>query len=124
MKRSTKPQVKRRVRQARVRARVRGTVERPRLNVFRSLTGMSAQIIDDAAGRTLVSAGSQKIDPKKYDVGERSGKTALAYALGLAVAEAAKVKQINEVVFDRAGYKYHGRVRAVAEGARAGGLQF
>lgn len=116
--------MKRRARQARVRARVAGTAKRPRLNVFRSLSGIYVQLIDDSTGKTLASASSQKLAVSRYEVGERKGKTALAYALGLAIAEVAKTKQITSVVFDRAGYKYHGRVRAVAEGARAGGLNF
>lgn len=109
-------------RRARVRARVLGTLERPRLNVFRSLTGMFAQCIDDTAGKTLVSVSMK--DAKAGDAGERAGKTATAYLLGKALAEKAKAAKITTVVFDRAGYKYHGRVKAVADGARDGGLQF
>ncbi len=114
---------KRERRRARVRAQISGTASRPRLNVFRSLLGMSAQLIDDEAGKTLVSANS-KSDAKIGDAGERKGKVAVAYLVGKALAEKAKAKGITMVVFDRAGYAYHGRVAALAEGARDGGLQF
>lgn len=124
MKRKSTPQLKRRVRQERVRASVTGTLERPRLNVFRSLASMYVQLIDDVSGKTLAGVSGKKVNVDKYQVGERKGKTALAYALGMALAEEAKAKNIARVVFDRAGYKYHGRVRAIAEGARDGGLVF
>ena len=104
-------------RHRRVRGKVAGTAERPRLLVFRSNRGISAQLIDDQAGRTLaasswkgVSAGSSKIEQ--------------AAAVGKALADAAKKAGIETCVFDRAGYLYHGRVKALAEGAREGGLQF
>jgi len=116
-------QVKRQKRHARVRAVVIGTAERPRLTVFRSLTGMFVQIIDDTLGKTLVSAHT-KTDVKTGDAGERKGKLAVSYLLGLALAEKAKTAGITTVVFDRGGYRYHGRVQALAEGARDGGLQF
>lgn len=109
-------------RRTRVRARVLGTAERPRLNVFRSLTGIFAQCIDDMSGKTLISANMK--DAKGSDAGEREGKIKTAYLLGKALAEKAKAANITTVVFDRAGYKYHGRVKAVADGARDGGLQF
>ena len=110
-------------RRVRVRSRITGTAERPRLNIFRSLTSLSLQLIDDTVGKTLVSVSSKK-DVKKGDAGERSGKVAQAYLLGQAIAEKAKVAKIENVVFDRAGYTYHGRVRAAADGARDGGLKF
>lgn len=116
-------QVKRIRRQTRVRKVIIGSAERPRLNVFRSLSGMYAQLIDDATGVTLLSAHT-KTDAKNGDAGERTGKIAEAYKLGKNIAEKAKAKGITKVVFDRAGYKYHGRVKAVAEGAREGGLEF
>lgn len=124
MKRKSTPQLKRRVRQERVRASVTGTIERPRLNVYRSLASMYVQLIDDVSGKTLAGVNGKKVNVDNYQVGERKGKTALAYALGMALAEEAKAKNITSVVFDRAGYKYHGRVRAIAEGARDGGLVF
>lgn len=111
-------------RQKRVRASIRGTKERPRLNVFRSLRGIYAQIIDDTEAKTLVSASTKNYVKKDGDAGGRTGKTAESYLLGLALAEKAKMKGIKIVVFDRAGYRYHGRIRAVAEGARFGGLEF
>ncbi len=106
-------------RHKRVRAKVSGTPERPRLNVFRSETNIYAQLIDDAAGRTLVSASS--LD--KSIEGRGSNKEA-AKKVGQAIAERAKAKGITTVVFDRGGYVYHGRVQALAEGAREGGLEF
>lgn len=109
-------------RRGRIRAKVAGTKERPRLNVFRSLRGLNAQCIDDTAGRTLISIHSGEVTGK--DAGERAGKVAEAYLLGKTLAEKAKSAGILNVVFDRAGYAYHGRVKAVAEGARDGGLQF
>jgi large subunit ribosomal protein L18 len=110
-------------RRARIRARVSGTTVRPRLSVFRSLRDINLQLIDDVSGVTLVSI-STKTDKIEGDAGERSGKIAKAYLLGRVLAEKAKAKNIEGAVFDRGGYKYHGRVKAVAEGARDGGLNF
>ena len=101
-------------RHKRVRGKISGTPERPRLNVFRSNTNIYAQVIDDVTGKTLVSASSLE---KGFE-----GKG--AKKVGLAVAERAKAAGIETVVFDRGGYVYHGRVQALAEGAREGGLQF
>ena len=106
-------------RHTRVRGKVSGTSERPRLNVFRSGTNIYAQIIDDVKGCTLVSASS--LD--KEIEGNGGNKTA-ARAVGKLVAERAKAKGIDTVVFDRGGYLYHGRVAELAEGAREGGLEF
>ncbi len=103
----------------RVRKSVHGTPERPRLSVYRSNTGMYAQIIDDEAGRTLVSASSLK-DKKASGV----PKVEQAKIVGQAIAEKAKAAGIELVVFDRNGYLYHGRVKALAEAAREGGLNF
>lgn len=111
-------------RHVRVRARISGTAERPRLHVRRSLRGMYVQLIDDVSGRTLVSVNSQKDARSDFDAGDRQGKVALAYRLGRALAEKAKAANLRQVIFDRAGFKYHGRVKALAEGARAGGLEF
>ncbi len=104
-------------RHRRVRAIVKGTAISPRLSVFRSLRGMVAQLIDDANGKTLCYASSKEI-------GKKEGKVNVSAELGKLIAEKAKTKSITKVVFDRGGYKYHGRVKALAEGARAGGLQF
>lgn len=106
-------------RKIRIRARVEGTASRPRLSVYRSLLHISAQLIDDASGKTLVAASDLKM--KKAAEG---GKVAMAKAVGMALAEAAKKAGITEVVFDRNGRMYHGRVKALAEGAREGGLKF
>lgn len=104
-------------RHRRVRARVIGTAERPRLVVFRSNISVEAQIIDDSKGHTLVSATDRGLtDPKK--------KLDRAAAVGTLIAEKAKSAQITQVVFDRAGYAFHGRVKALAEAARAAGLSF
>ena len=106
-------------RHKRVRAKISGTPEMPRLNVFRSETNIYAQIIDDTKGVTLVSASSLE---KGFE-GAGSNCEA-AKKVGQTVAERAKAKGIDTVVFDRGGYLYHGRVKALAEGAREGGLQF
>ena len=106
-------------RHKRVRGKVAGTPERPRLNVFRSGTNIYAQIIDDTNGVTLAAASSLE---KGFE-GTGSNVEA-AKKVGLSVAERAKAKGIDTVVFDRGGYLYHGRVQALAEGAREGGLQF
>ncbi|HLI82630.1 MAG TPA: 50S ribosomal protein L18 [Bryobacteraceae bacterium] len=103
----------------RIRRKLRGTAERPRLAVFRSLAHIYAQIIDDAQGKTLVSASS--VDKAHRTNG---GNLAAAKAIGKAVAERAKEQGITKVVFDRGGYHYHGRVKALAEAARAAGLEF
>ena len=105
-------------RHARVRGKISGTAERPRLSVFRSEKNIYAQIIDDVAGNTLVAASSVE-----KDFGPGSNKEA-ARKVGKLVAERAVAKGIEEVVFDRGGYIYHGRVKELAEGAREGGLKF
>jgi large subunit ribosomal protein L18 len=109
-------------RHRRVRKRVAGTKEKPRLNVFRSLTHIYAQVIDDSEGQTLVSASTidREVGPKLKGL----NKTERAGVVGKVLAERAVSKGITEVVFDRGGYKYHGRVKALAEAAREGGLKF
>ena len=106
-------------RHKRVRAKISGTPERPRLNVFRSETNIYAQIIDDVNGVTLVSANTLE---KSFE--GATGNAEAAKKVGLVLAERAKAKGIEEVVFDRGGYIYHGRVAALAEGAREAGLKF
>ena len=106
-------------RHKRVRAAISGTAERRRLDVFRSASHIYAQVIDDANGVTLVSASSTE-----KDFGSYGGNKEAAKKVGLMVAERAKAKGISNVVFDRGGYLYHGRVKELAEGAREGGLQF
>ena len=106
-------------RHKRVRAKISGTPERPRLNVFRSETNIYAQLIDDVNGVTLASANTLE---KGFE--GATGNIEAAKKVGLVLAERAKAKGIEEVVFDRGGYLYHGRVAALAEGAREGGLKF
>lgn len=105
-------------RAVRVRSKVRGTPERPRLSVFRSNRAIWAQVIDDRSGRTLVSASTIQLTEKGLS------KTDQASKVGLLLAERAKAAGIDRVVFDRGPYLYHGRVKALADGARQGGLDF
>lgn len=109
-------------RHRRVRARVMGTPERPRLNIYRSLSNIYAQVIDDEEGKTLVSASTIDSDVAAQITGKN--KVDAARVVGKIVAERAKNAGINTVVFDRGGYRYHGRVAALAEGAREAGLEF
>ena len=106
-------------RHKRVRGKISGTAERPRLSVFRSESNIYAQIIDDVAGNTLVAASSVE---KAFE--GNGGNIEAAKKVGAMIAERALAKGIEEVVFDRGGYVYHGRVKALAEGAREGGLKF
>ena len=106
-------------RHRRVRKNISGTAERPRLNVFRSLNHIYAQIIDDTKGVTLAAASSLDKEFEGY-----GGNIEAAKKVGMMIAEKALAKGIKEVVFDRGGYVYHGRVAALAEGAREGGLDF
>jgi large subunit ribosomal protein L18 len=117
---STKGLTSREKRQLRIRKKIFGTAERPRLNVFRSAKHIYAQVIDDDKGHTLVSA-STVIESMKKATGKKSD---LAKQVGTALAAACKTANITAVVFDRGGFRYHGRIKAVAEGAREGGLQF
>jgi len=114
--------VTREKRRGRVRNKISGTATCPRLNVFRSLNNIYAQVIDDETGTTLCSVSS--ISPELREKLASGSNTEAAKAVGELLAEKAKEKGITSVVFDRAGYLYHGRVKAVAEGARAGGLKF
>jgi large subunit ribosomal protein L18 len=104
-------------RQRKIRSRVVGTEEKPRLQVFRSLNHIYAQIIDDTTGKTLLAESDCEDKEKKKKIEK-------AFGVGERIAKKATEKKIKEVVFDRKGYLYHGRVKAVAEGARKGGLQF
>lgn len=106
-------------RRTRVRGKITGTVQRPRLNVYRSLNHIYAQIIDDVKGVTLVAASSVE-----KDFGMAGGNKEAAKKVGELIAKRAAEKGITEVVFDRGGYVYHGRVKELAEGAREGGLKF
>lgn len=118
--RSTKKLNQRGRRKLRVRKKIQGCAERPRLNVFRSAKHIYVQVIDDAAGTTLASASTMQ----KPLSGEGGDKAELAKRVGLAIADLCKQKEIDKVSFDRNGFRYHGRIRAVAEGAREGGLEF
>ena len=109
-------------RHSRVRKNLSGTAERPRLNVFRSVSAIYAQVIDDQSGRTLVSAST--VDHELREKVKGLKKSEQAKMIGQAVAERAKSKGIQSVVFDRGGYRYIGRIKALADGAREGGLQF
>jgi len=126
-------------RQGRIRAKVNGTKERPRLSVFRSNTGMYLQLINDDSGKTIASADMREIKKSKEGGSPRSprlrlgeagassggaGKISVSFELGKLLAQKAVAAGIKKVVFDRGGYKYHGRIKAAADGAREGGLEF
>jgi large subunit ribosomal protein L18 len=110
---------RRRIRRYRIRKRVQGEGARPRLSIFRSSRHIYAQIIDDQKGATLAQASSREAAGA-----EGKGKLAVSTAVGKLVAERAKTAGITRIAFDRGGYRYHGRVKALADGARAGGLEF
>lgn len=116
--------VARKRRQARVRKHLSGLPERPRLNVFRSLNHIYAQVIDDTKGVTLVSASSLDANVQEAEITTGKGKTERATLVGKLVAERALEAGITQVVFDRGGYKYHGRVKALADASREAGLKF
>jgi len=119
MSEKTTPRQKRK---ARIRRKLSGTNERPRLTVYKSLKHMYAQLVDDTTGKTLVSVGTTS-KALKGDLGE-DDKTAAAKKVGTAIAKAALEKGVKRVVFDRNGFDYHGRVAAVAQAAREAGLEF
>lgn len=109
-------------RKERIRKKLSGTTERPRFTIYKSLKHLHAQIVDDSTGRTLAAASTLSKELKgKLDEGD---KKAAAKQVGLLIAEKCKVAKIEKVVFDRNGFPYHGRVAAIADGAREGGLQF
>ena len=112
------PPARRLKRRRRVRAKVRGTAERPRVAVFRSNRGIAAQLIDDDAGRTLAAVNWTEAELRSLKPMEQASRA------GALIAERAKAAGVETCVFDRGGYRYHGRVRALAEGAREGGLKF
>ena len=132
---SKKKREKRNRRHKRVRARIKGTGHRPRLCVFRSLKHIYAQLVDDEKRHTVVSASDLEIKKEKKNLPHRQtrrrgeketrvGKIAIAFEVGKLIAEKALKKKIERVVFDRGGFAYHGRLKALAEGAREGGLKF
>ena len=108
-------------RKRRIRGKVSGSTQRPRLSVFRSANHIYAQVIDDTTGRTIASSSSKA---KGFAAADADGKIEQAKAVGTAVAAACKQAGVDKVVFDRNGYIYHGRVKALAEGAREGGISF
>ncbi len=116
-----KAKAERRVRRRRrVRGSVQGTPERPRLSVYRSLNHMYVQVIDDIAGRTICSASTRD----KGGAGDKTGNAASAAAVGEAIAKKAASAGVTQVAFDRNGFRYHGRIKALADAARKGGLKF
>ncbi len=112
------------MRHKRVRRKVTGVTARPRLAVFRSSNHIYAQVIDDTAGHTLAAAGSNEASLRDAKSADVKGKSGDAKAVGTAIAERALAAGIKDVIFDRGGYKYHGRVKVLADAARAGGLGF
>lgn len=116
--------LQRKRRHYRVRGKVRGTADRPRLVVFRSLKNIEGQLVDDDARVTLAGFSTLSADMKDFKPEGKNRRVEEAFAAGKLLGEKAKAQGINSVVFDRGGYKYHGRVKAFAEGAREGGLEF
>lgn len=112
------------IRHQRIRRRVRGTAVRPRLSVFRSARHLTVQLIDDAAGRTLVSVSDTHLADRTPRTPQRTPGVARGFAVGQLLARQATERGITKAVFDRGGYAYHGQVKAVAEGARQGGMEF
>lgn len=112
------------IRHARIRAKVSGTAECPRISVFRSLKKISAQFIDDQKGVTLCAVSSSELKDLKDNKTDKTGKVAIAYLTGKLGAEKASALGINRAVFDSSGYRYHGRVSALADGMREGGIKF
>jgi len=116
--------LQRKRRHHRVRNKIEGSAARPRLVVFRSLRNMEGQIVDDSAGKTLVGLSTLDAGLRDFSPEGQNKRVEQAFAAGKALAEKAKSQGIEAVVFDRGGYKYHGRVKAFADGAREGGLEF
>ena len=118
----SKDEIRQRI-HTRIRRKVRGTTERPRLAIFRSVAHIYAQVIDDAKGVTIVAASSSEKGSASSDARRTGGNVAAAKEIGKRVAERAKEKGITRVVFDRGGYLYHGRIKALADAAREAGLE-
>jgi large subunit ribosomal protein L18 len=116
--------LQRKRRHQRVRTKVEGSAQRPRLVVFRSLKNIEGQLVDDGAGRTLLGLSTLAADLKGPKAEGKNPRVAKAFAAGQLLGERAKAQGITAVVFDRGGYRYHGRVKAFADGARKGGLEF
>ena len=107
-----------------VRVKIKGTIKVPRFCVFRSNKHIYGQLIDDEKGKTLITVSDKEVKSRKDSKEARKGKVSIAYEVGKLTAKKAVEKKIKKIVFDRGGYKYHGRVKALAEGLREGGLQF
>ncbi len=116
--------LRRKRRHYRVRNKMRGTAQRPRLVVFRSLKNIEGQLVDDEAGGTILGLSTLTEELRGFEAEGQNKRVEIAFAAGKLLAERAKSKGIEAVVFDRGGYKYHGRVKAFADGAREGGLEF
>lgn len=112
------------IRHKRLRSKISGTAARPRLAVYRSISHIYAQLIDDVEGSTIAAASSLENELKDKDKDKDSGKISISKVVGESIGRRAAEKGISEIVFDRGGYKYHGRIKAVAEGAREAGLKF
>jgi len=117
-------QEKRIRRHTRGRAKIKGGDKNPRLSIFRSSNHVYVQLIDDNRGLTLASASDREIKAKKTDGKEMTNKVAMAYEIGKLIAQKAKDLKIEKAIFDKSGYDYHGRIKALAQGARDGGLVF
>lgn len=111
----------RQLRHARIRKRLKGTATTPRLSVFRGLRNLNLQLVDDVSGKTICAVNTREIKESKTD--SLNGKIAKAYLAGKLLAEKAKAKKIEQAIFDRGGYQFHGRVKAVADGAKENGLK-
>ena len=116
--------IQRAKRHRRIRKKIQGTAERPRLVVFRSLRNIEGQLVDDDSSRTLVGVSTLAESLRGFKCESRMPKVEVAFEAGKLLAEKAKAAGVGEIVFDRGGYRYHGRVKAFAEGARKGGLEF
>lgn len=126
---STRNQIKHKLqqranRQSRIRAKISGNAARPRLSIFRSNRHIVAQLIDDQKGMTIAVCDDMNMDAGKEKKGDLSGKQLRAFEVGMAIAKKAQELKTKQVIFDRGGYRYHGRVKNLAEGARKGGLEF
>jgi large subunit ribosomal protein L18 len=116
--------IQRSKRHRRIRKKIQGTAQRPRLVVFRSLKNIEGQLVDDDASRTLVGVSTLAEELRGFEAESRTPKVELAFEAGKLLADKAKAAGVEQVVFDRGGYRYHGRVKAFADGARKGGLEF
>jgi large subunit ribosomal protein L18 len=124
MNKNKQKNLKREIRHRRVRSRVSGVLERPRLSVFKANRHIYVQVIDDGSGKTLAAASSMEVNLPAGKAGTKAKKSDMAKEVGKIIATKAMAKNIKAVKFDRGGFAYHGRIKALAEGAREGGLEF